>query len=444
MNLPRALVEPISKIDNFFFAPYSPYPLALFRILLGLLMLDTVIEHLTDDIFLYYGPNAVVPLNSMACRWWQFNPVFDLIALFPYTNATYVAFFGCFIFACVLVVLGVFTRFTVPIAYLMLLSLHKECPFNLNGGDSMMLLSMLILCFGRSGDALSFDSLLKSLKKDWRVVGFVPPLQPIWVVRMLQMQLTLAYLDTFLWKASGTKWLDGTAVYYATRMQDFMRFPLPFFMDNLIFLSLLTWGTLIIEAWMFSLIWFRKTRYTVLALALMMHFGIDLFINLPVFEWVFMSMFILFVYPDDLAKAAAWMRQKVTTTLGPASVLAFDGKCILCVRGVGFLHRLDLFRRIELIDFTNPKNHDRLIDFDLARAQTEMLFSTKNGWIGGFRAFREVAKRLPLLWIFVPLMYFPGMTIIGDALYKKVAANRYLLFGRCDDGYCEIHKGGAA
>ena len=73
-----------------------------------------------------------------------------------------------------------------------------------------------------------------------------------------------------------------------------------------------------------------------------------------------------------------------------------------------------------------------------------MLFSTKNGWIGGFRAFREVVKRRPLLWIILPLMYFPGMTNIGDALYKKVAVNRYLLFGRCDDGYCEIHKGGAA
>jgi predicted DCC family thiol-disulfide oxidoreductase YuxK len=258
------------------------------------------------------------------------------------------------------------------------------------------------------------------------------------------LQLTLAYLDTFFWKASGSKWLEGSAVYYATRMQDFMRFPLPFFLDNMFVLSLLTWGTLLVEAWLFSLIWFRKTRYTVLAVGLLMHLGIDLFINLPVFEWVFMSMFILFVYPEDLAKAAAWIRKKVSEKFGPATVLAFDGKCILCVRGVGLIHRLDVFRRIQLVDFTDEINHERLIDFDMARAQTEMLFASKKGWIGGFRAFREVAKRLPLMWVMLPILYFPGTTTIGDAVYKKVAANRYALFGRCDDGYCEIHKGGVA
>ncbi len=43
--------EFLNHLDRFFFAPYSPYPLSIFRILIGLLMLDTVIMHLVDDFF---------------------------------------------------------------------------------------------------------------------------------------------------------------------------------------------------------------------------------------------------------------------------------------------------------------------------------------------------------------------------------------------------------
>ncbi len=260
---------------------------------------------------------------------------------------------------------------------------------------------------------------------------------------MLQMQFTLAYLDTFLWKFTGTRWLDGSAVYWATRMHEFIRFPLPFFLDNPYCLRVLSWATLVIEFSLSTLIWFKETRYVVLLAGLCLHLGIDFFINLPVFEWVFISMLVLFVYPEDLARLAAWIRARITLWLGPPKVLTFDGHCLLCVRGTGVLHRLDVFRRIEMIDFTLDENRRRLENFDFERAQTEMLLATEEGWAGGFRAFRKIAQSLPLLWPFVPFLYLPAMTAIGDRIYKLIARNRYLLFGRCNDGYCEVHAGGS-
>lgn len=431
----------LASIDKFLFAPYSPYPLSIFRILIGLLMLDTVLLHLVDDLFLYYGPNAILPVSSIAKYWWRFDPVLDVMGLLPAADQ---AVFNYFLFFCVIafcVTVGLFTPYTVPTAFIMLLSMHRQCPFNINGGDAMMLLALFLLGFGRSGDALSIDNLLRSLRADWRITGFAPQPSAAWPLRMLQMQLALAYLDTFLWKFTGTKWLDGSAVYWATRMHEFIRFPLPFFLDNPFCLRMLSWATLVVEFSLATLIWFKETRYVVLLSGLCLHLGIDFFINLPVFEWVFISMLVLFVYPEDLAGFAAWIRGKISIWLGPGQVLTFDGHCLLCVRATGVLHRLDVFRRVELVDFTVEENRQRLENFDFERAQTEMLLATEEGWTGGFRAFRKIALSLPLLWPLVAFLYLPPMTVIGDRFYKLIARNRYVLFGRCNDGYCEVHTG---
>lgn len=137
----------------------------------------------------------------------------------------------------------------------------------------------------------------------------------------------------------------------------------------------------------------------------------------------------------------SWLKKKIAERFGPARILTFDGHCRLCRKGTAILHRLDIFGRIELVDFTDEKNIPRLKNYDLARAQTEMLFETESGWKGGFHAFRKMALSLPLLWLLVPFLYLPGITPIGEAVYRLVAKNRYLLLGRCDDSYCEMHTG---
>ncbi len=362
------------------------------------------------------------------------------MALLPGGNLAIVNFFIVFCLIALLVTVGLFTSYTVPIAFLMLLSIHRQCPFNINGGDAMMLLSLFLLSFARSGDALSFDNLLRSLREDWRQVGFSPQRSPAWPLRMLQMQFCLAYLDTFLWKFTGTKWLDGSAVYWATRMHEFIRFPLPFFLDNPICMRVLSWAAMVIEFSLATLIWFKETRYVVLLAGLCLHVGIDLFINLPVFEWVFISMMVLFIYPQDIAKFAAWVRGKIALQFGPPKMLTFDGHCLLCVRATGILHRLDVFRRVEFVDFTVEENHSRLENYDFARATKEMLLATDQGWVGGFRAFRKNCSKSTSAQPLIPFLHLPGATTIGDFFYKLIARNRYLLLGRCDNGYCEVHS----
>jgi predicted DCC family thiol-disulfide oxidoreductase YuxK len=53
----------------------------------------------------------------------------------------------------------------------------------------------------------------------------------------------------------------------------------------------------------------------------------------------------------------------------------------------------------------------------------------------GFDAFRKIAWRLPAIKIFTPLLYIPGIPLIGRMVYKKIADSRY----KCADGDCS-HK----
>ena len=57
---------------------------------------------------------------------------------------------------------------------------------------------------------------------------------------------------------------------------------------------------------------------------------------------------------------------------------------------------------------------------------------------GGFDAARVLAWALPAGWLFIPLLYFPGVALIGRPVYHMVARNRFRLIS-CDDGVCSIH-----
>lgn len=435
--------ELLARLDRFFFQAVSPVPLSLVRIFAGLLLLETIVVHLLPDWSIYYSREAIVGEQAVMTYWWQFDPVIDFIPLLPGGDETRMAFFTLFAVSALCVTAGLFTRFMLPISFLMLLSVERQFPHNLNGGDVMLHLVIFLLCFGRSGDALSFDNLLRAFREDWRITGFAPVHSPAWVQRILQLQLSLAYIDTFLWKISGQSWLDGTAVYWATRMHDYVKFQLPFFLDNALVMRFLTWSTLIVEFSLGTLIWFKEFRYWVLLAGLLLHLGIDITLNLPVFEMVFITLYLTFVDPDDLARFWTGVKEAIARKKGPPRRLTFDGDCVLCVRATGVLHRLDVFGRIRIIDFRKSEELENLCGLDSQRLEKEMLLEDKGGWTGGFRAFRSMLSALPLLWFLIPVANLPGMAFIGDRLYGVVARNRYVLFGRCSDASCSLHAAGS-
>jgi hypothetical protein len=51
----------------------------------------------------------------------------------------------------------------------------------------------------------------------------------------------------------------------------------------------------------------------------------------------------------------------------------------------------------------------------------------------GFTAYRAMSWRIPVFWPLLPILYFPGVRPIGEAVYRWVAENRH--------GTCRIPSG---
>ncbi len=58
--------------------------------------------------------------------------------------------------------------------------------------------------------------------------------------------------------------------------------------------------TLAIELSLFTLIWWKKTRYPVLLVGTIFHLCIDATMNIPVFEYIMIASYINFLKPVDV------------------------------------------------------------------------------------------------------------------------------------------------
>jgi len=280
---------------NFWFCPVTAEPVALFRILLGLLILQILLISIGVDFLDWYGRHAIVQNETVRFHYWKLQPRFDLLLLFPRDDALSLYYYSI-VAAAICMTVGLCTRISCIYVALAFISMHHHDPFNINGGDAFVRLMSMYICFTPCGDCFSLDRLIAEKRAGQKLPVVA---KPAWSLRLIQMQIAIVYFHTFVCKVNGTQWWDGTAVYFATRLEDLMRLKMPLF-DSLLFCQLLSWYTLVVEGAMFTLVWIKELRYFVLASAVILHLGIDFAINLPVFEWAFIFSLVVFVEPDDI------------------------------------------------------------------------------------------------------------------------------------------------
>lgn len=307
----------ISFWDEFWFSEISPRSLAVFRILFGLILLQMAL-FLLPDLFTWYGPKGIISSNSIA----EANPtvVLDLFNIFPESSNWLIAIYCAFIFAALCLSLGFCTRLACGLCFVILTSFYHHNPYLLNSGDSLLRLLCFWLVFTDSGAIWSVDDYLASKKAGYKAKEKITG----WGVRCLQIQVVIVYFHAFITKSPGWVWANGSAVYFAARLEGLARFPFP--LDpNIDWISCLwTWGTLFIEFSLFTLIWIKELRYYILALALCLHLCIDWTMNIPQFEWLMIFSLILFVYPEDLKKFLDWLLLRVKS-IGVKNNLASGG-----------------------------------------------------------------------------------------------------------------------
>jgi predicted DCC family thiol-disulfide oxidoreductase YuxK len=416
--------------NTFWFEPTSPVGMALFRIVFGIILLEDMLIHILPDFDLFYTKNSLVPISDMISLYWHNDRLFDALLLLPPDDKYILGAFWVMVTATVFMTIGFFTRTSSWIAFLLLMSFSSHFELNQNAGDNYLRIVTMCVALSNAGDALSIDSLLKSLRTDWRVTGLGPRISAPWAQRLIQLQICIAYFHTWVCKMEGETWNNGVAVYYAVRYDDIIRFPLPHFFDQLPVYFVLTWFTLVIEFALWNFIWWRPTRYWVLLAGLALHLGIEYCMNLPMFEWAFIFTYILFIYPEDLTRIWNRLKAELVRRFGEPYKLAFNGSCLLCVRLVGLIHRLDIFGRIQPVDINDKDATQILTGLPQDQAQQKLMVKDgKGNWLSGFPAFSFMTLRMPLLWPAAPVLGLPVLNLIGQMIYGLLMSTRKFIMG---------------
>ena len=282
--------------NRFFFAPQSPLPIALFRILYGCLAVANLIL-LYPDWLTWFGTRGWVSMSTM--RTLEPGVRLNLFTVMPADDSWIRGLFWVFMIAAVLLALGLFTRISSIVVFLCLTSIDQRNLYILHGGDTFMRVAGFFLIFAPAGAALSLDRLIRIRKgKESEAIRHRPP----WAQRMIQFELALLYFVTFCWKASGETWVNGTALFYVMHLDELRRFPVPMFLQDPVLLKLGTWLTLAAEFSLGVLIWFKELRYPVLAIGVILHLCFEYSLNVPLFQWEILSAYVLFVDPEDLER----------------------------------------------------------------------------------------------------------------------------------------------
>ena len=413
----------INGWNRFFFEPISPVPVALYRIMLGLVILMSHIL-LAPDIFTWFSDRGT--LSFATARKLSGGMGFNLFTWLPHSDAMVWTVFLVSCLAALLMTLGLFTRTSTVILYVTLITLHHRNTLVLNSGDTFLRIATFFMMFAPAGAALSLDRLIRIARG--KETGFPAPRAP-WAQRLIQCQLAILYIYAFVWKTMGVMWLSGTAVYYTSRVAEFWRFPVPYVFEHIWTIKLWSWATLLVELALGTLVWIKELRYWVLLTGVLLHLGIEYSMNIPLFAFIMISAYILFVEPEHLARACEWCKAKLNRSTGfeqPIPVL-YDNKCSFCIRSLEFARRIDVLGRLRFYPMHDPETQQAFSDFDPVRGEKEMLVRTREGWIGGFFAFRYLARHLPLLWPFYPLLFLKPVSATGDRLYQRIAARRYCI-----------------
>lgn len=294
--------------QNFWFKPESPLTMCVFRIVFGLVFLTQITTQYWIDFSVFFGAHPVIPYEDYTAFWWKKDIHINMFEFIPIGDAWHIGLLVITAIFALAMILGFYTRLSTFFCWLLYCSICHQYPYLCNAGDNMQRVALFLLCFTRAGDGLSIDSYLKNRKNDWRKAVFDPaPVAP-WAQRMLQVQMALAYISTGLLKINSPVWFYGNGCYLATRLSDFAKLPVPVIFEHRIPLYILNWFTILIEFAAGTLIWIKEIKYWIILLGVILHLGIDWALNIPVFEFAFMSMYILFIEPEDMKKFGHWFK----------------------------------------------------------------------------------------------------------------------------------------
>ncbi len=299
--------------DRFWFTPRGPHTLAVMRIACGAMLayLHTVWASVIGDFF---GPNAWVTTevvrafhrDDWAWSWLWYTESTSILMLHQLLA----------IAASVMMMLGLFTRLAIPLAWWLTLMVCHRMTGALFGLDQVLTMLSMYLMWSRCGSVLSLDVGLRRRWLaatseaqptsgqagwgNWLFPAATPSIANNVVTRLLQLHLCVIYLFGGLSKMRGEMWFDGSALWYTAVNYEYQSLDLTWLGRWRIVIATLTATTIFWETFYSALVWPRLTRPLTLALAVFVHGGIALALGMVTFGFIMIVANLAFIEPQTM------------------------------------------------------------------------------------------------------------------------------------------------
>jgi len=285
--------------QGFWFGPQPMYTLGLVRIAFGALAVLWTLW-LWPLLFEMFGSNGIAPQRPAIAYTWG---IFDVWSSNPAVLLGWVLL----LVASIALMVGWHARFAAVVVFVLILSFQRRDPWFFNAGDAVVRIEALFIALSPCGAALSLDQRRRT-GSFWSAQTL-----PAWPIRLMQVQMSIIYVVCVQTKLSGQTWLDGTAVSYALRLEDMQRVPVPDFIStNAPLMNAATWGTLLVELALGVLVWNKRCRPWVLAGGVLLHLGIDLNIEIGIFSYAMMVLYVAWIAPDTAKRLPGTIKHAMT------------------------------------------------------------------------------------------------------------------------------------
>jgi vitamin K-dependent gamma-carboxylase-like protein len=271
--------------------PVPAERLAALRIGLGAVLLLDVLATCMIQVHDLFGPGSLgsadlLPAGlhhgGLAAEWtWSLLRVHDD----PRIPALAVMVWAV---AAATLLLGLGSRLSAAVAWMLSVSFIQANPPVHNAGDSVRTIILFYLMLSPCGACWSLDSRWKQRRMGQSSEVFIHP----WPLRLLFVQMMVIYFSNGVCKLAGPQWRAGTSLHYvladvSTARVSYAVLPLP----DLV-LRLLTWMVLAWELGFPFLAVFRPTRKAALWVGVAIHVGIGLSMELGLFSLYMLCLYL--------------------------------------------------------------------------------------------------------------------------------------------------------
>ncbi len=438
--------------NAFFFTPADPTALGLIRVAIGLLALWSLFV-LGLDLPDYFGTHGWADPTLIWQTQRQRQPLawsFWFLVPDPLLRPAWIA--------CLLILglytVGLFSRITGVLAWIIIVSTVRRVPIALFGFDQIIsTLALYLAASFASGQAVSADRFLRRWR-DARAVARmrrpagslgarkVSPFEPgaprptiaaNLALRLIQLHLVFIYCMAGLAKLQGPSWWTGMALWGTMTAGEFVSRDFTAMAAWPLILNALTHASLAFELLYPILIWVPVLRPLLIVGAVMLHMGIAIVApGLTEFGLAMIAANLAFC-------SGSWIRSLVSGRDQPALRILFDGACPRCRASMALVTAADPDTVLDPIDLT-AVNVQTLHPSLTKQACMESMHVVSSGGrvTAGFDAVRSIAGWLPLFWPLAMIGWLPGVAWAGRRVYNYLATTRPR-DTPCTDDVCGLH-----